>query len=187
MAVYFPDSHYLNFQVFSLQTNRILLYFIFFITGVFTGAYGIERTFLNQDNLSKRWFIWVIIASILCVIRLRMIYKVSTEPIDLLQNQQSLLVPGILFALCCVSCSFAFIAVFLKFMGKRKKMLDSLDKNSYGIYIIHYPLISWLHYSLLGTGLPPIAKGLIVFICALLLCWGVTAAARRIPGVTRVI
>jgi hypothetical protein len=184
MIFRFPDWHWLKLNMFELQTSRILLYFVYFLVGVFTGAYGIERTvFKGEDKLSRRWIIWVIAAIIAFILK----NTIKFEPNNPASGNLFLLFNGFIFVLCCTSCSIAFMAVFLRFAGKSRRIFDNFYNNSYGIYIIHYPVVGWLQYSLLGTSLPPIAKGSIVFVSTLALCWGAVAAIRRIPGVARVI
>ena len=82
---------------------------------------------------------------------------------------------------------FAVIAIFLRFAKRRVGILDSLSNNSYGIYIIHYMIVTWLQYWLLSANLPAIQKASIVFAGTLILSWGLIAAIRRIPVVASVI
>ena len=91
------------------------------------------------------------------------------------------------FVVSCAATSFAFLAVFLRFARTRVKIWDSLTDNPYGMYLIHYPFVSWLQYALLKTQMPAIAKGSVVFIGTLALSWGLIGAIRRIPAVARVI
>jgi hypothetical protein len=65
--------------------------------------------------------------------------------------------------------------------------LDSWTANAYGIYLIHYAFVSWLQLALVRSQRPAIAKGSLVFVGAVLLGWGTTAALRRIPLIARVI
>jgi surface polysaccharide O-acyltransferase-like enzyme len=72
-----------------------------------------------------------------------------------------------------------FAAVFLRFGGARAAFTDSLSENAYAIYLVHYVFVIWLQYALLGATLPAVVKGLLVFVSALLLSWGVAVGARR--------
>ena len=45
----------------------------------------------------------------------------------------------------------------------------------------------WLQYGVLGVDLDAVLKALLVMIGELILCWGATAALRRIPAVARII
>jgi surface polysaccharide O-acyltransferase-like enzyme len=64
---------------------------------------------------------------------------------------------------------------------------DSLAVNAYGIYLLHYPAVTWLQYALLDLQANAVVKATLVFFAALLLSWGCTIALRRIPGVARII
>ena len=66
-------------------------------------------------------------------------------------------------------------------------MADSLSANAYGIYIFHYFCVSWLQLALVNANLPGAVKGLLVFVGAVLLSWGLTATLRRVPTIARVI
>jgi hypothetical protein len=52
---------------------------------------------------------------------------------------------------------------------------------------MHYLVVIWLQYAVLRIELSAIAKGAIVFLGGLVLCWGATAALRRIRAVARII
>ena len=94
---------------------------------------------------------------------------------------------GFFYVLSCATISLASLAIFLRFAQRQRRIYDSLFHNSYGIYVIHYGVVSYLSYALLGAQLPAMAKWFIVFTSALAFCWGAIAVVRRIPGVARVI
>ena len=91
------------------------------------------------------------------------------------------------FTLSCAASAFAFLALFVRFAGRRFRVLDSLRDNAYGIYLVHYAFVSWLQLSLLRAPLPAPAKGAAVLLGALALSWAATHVLRRLPGVGRVI
>ncbi len=94
---------------------------------------------------------------------------------------------GPAFVLCCGAISFAFLAVFRRFATARSAVLDSLSRNAYGIYLIHYGFVMCLQYALLPLAIPVAAKAAIVLCGALAASWAATAALRQIPIVARVI
>ena len=85
------------------------------------------------------------------------------------------------FVLASVSACFALAAMFLRFAVTRSPVFDSLSANAYGIYIIHYVLVIWLQYLLLGAALPAAAKGATVFTITLLASWALIDAMCRLP------
>ena len=174
---YDPNWSWWKWGPFIFQTSRIFLYMVYFLAGVFLGAYGIERTLLvPRSMLAQRWVIWVVVALAAFLIAI-VTYASKTSQIVIVFT----------YILSCAASSFAFLAIFLRFARMRRRIFDSLSSNGYGIYVIHYVVVSWLLYALLKAPLSAIAKGSIVFICALALCWGTIAIVRRIPAVARVI
>lgn len=83
--------------------------------------------------------------------------------------------------------SFAVLAVFLRFVHRRRRVWDRLFENSYGVYVFHCGVAAWLSWALAGADLPAIGKFAIVFPAVLVICWRWTALLRRIPGVARVV
>ena len=162
--IYDPDWSWWVWGPLSFQTSRIFLYLVYFLFGVVLGAYGIERTLLAPDSaLARRWIIWVVMALAAFLVSI-----VTGRP----SVHTNYIIISILFILSCAASSLAFLAVFLRFARKRRKVFDSLSANCYGMYVIHYVVVSWLLYAMLKARLPGTAKGSIVFVCAVVLCWG---------------
>jgi surface polysaccharide O-acyltransferase-like enzyme len=91
------------------------------------------------------------------------------------------------FAVCCWAIVSGMTGLFLRFAKRRVGIFDSLSENSYGIYIVHFVFVTWIQYLLLGNGLAPLMKGIVVFVGTLILCWVLVATIRRIPAVAKVI
>jgi peptidoglycan/LPS O-acetylase OafA/YrhL len=66
-------------------------------------------------------------------------------------------------------------------------MLDRMQGDAYGIFLVHYPIVLWLQYWLFDYDLPAIVKATIAFVLTVILSWGVTAALRKIPGASHVL
>ena len=97
------------------------------------------------------------------------------------------LAAGLSYVSACFSSCFLMLVVAVRFGGLRSHLLDSLNSNAFGMYLVHYPFVGWLQSALLGMALPGIAKASIVFTGALMLSWSATAALRRIPVVAHII
>jgi surface polysaccharide O-acyltransferase-like enzyme len=76
--------------------------------------------------------------------------------------------------------SFAALAVFLRFATRPVRMFDALSRDAFGIYLLHYPFVTWLQFGLLGLAWPGAVKGMLVFVGAVLLSWGTVAVYRRV-------
>ena len=94
---------------------------------------------------------------------------------------------GIAVAAFCAAACFALPALFLRFGAGLREPWDSLAANSFAIYLLHYPAVTWLQYGLLSMPVAGWMKGLITFTVALGASWSGAAALRRIPTVGRVI
>lgn len=172
-----PNWSWWTWGPFKFQTTRIFLYLTYFLVGTLLGAAGTERTFLTGDSrLARHWVIWVVVASLAFVVSVG-----ASRP------ETNHILTGCAFLFSCAASCFAFLAVFFRFARTRRKVFDSLSANSYGVFVVHYAVLAWLLYGMLKISLPALAKGFIVFFCAVLFCWGIIASIRRIPAVARII
>lgn len=187
MLAIFGAMSWTSIGPFQFQTARLFHYAVYFLAGIGVGAYGIERGLLAPDGLlARHWLRWTIASLVVfglsVVFMLIVISKGATMSLILLN-----IVGGVSFAVTCGAISFAFLALFVRFATRRRWIYDSLSENEYGMYLIHYMFVSWLQLAILGSSLPAIEKGMLVFAGVLLLSWGTSAALRSIPGVSRIV
>jgi hypothetical protein len=187
MVVTFGPEHWTPLGPFHFQTGRIFHYLVYFLGGVGIGACGIERGLLAPDGaLARRWRVWA--AAMPLAFALVVVFTLSLPALARTQPPIVLgLIGGPAFELSCAASSFGFLALFIRFASGRSRFFDSLSSNEYGIYLTHYPFVSWLQYALLGAALPAVGKAVVVFLGAAILSWTATVALRRIPAVSRVI
>jgi Acyltransferase family len=172
---------------FQFQTARLFHYAIYFLTGIGVGAYGIDRGLLAPDGvLAGHWIRWTIAAVVTFMVSvvffLFAITKGATMSPTLLNT-----VGGAMYAATCGAISFSFLAMFVRFVRRRRWVFDSLSENEYGMYLIHYMFVSWLQLAILSAALGAFEKGVLVFGGVLLLSWMTSAAIRSIPGVSRIV
>ena len=186
LALAFTPSAWAAFGPFGFQLSRPLHYAVYFFAGVGLGAWGIERGLFAADGaLTRYWIVWpaAALGSLLLWMALTALtMKGSGSPSLWLQ-----LFDGLSFVLACFSSCFAMLALALRFAGRRLPVLDALNRDAYGIYLVHYVFVVWLQYALVAAALLAVVKGAIVFGGALLLSWGTVAAVRRIPAAAQVI
>ena len=72
------------------------------------------------------------------------------------------------------------LAIALRFLNFRDRVLDHLSANAYSIYLLHYVAVVWLQYSLLAVALSAVAKGMIVFALALGSSWAASTGLRSL-------
>lgn len=180
IAIIFGPLKWIGIGPFNAQASRILLYLMYFLAGTAVGACGLDRNaFRSEGALAKRWWVWLAVSLISFVVFIIMLVVVS--------DIERTIISEIAFVVCCGATVFGMIGLFLRFAKRRVGVFDSLSENGYGIYIVHYVFVTWLQYLLLGNTLPPSVKGIVVFLCTLILSWGAVAAIRRIPAVAKVI
>ncbi len=180
LAVIIGPLKWIGIGPFNAQAGRILLYLVYFLAGASIGARGFDHRMLRSDGpLAGRWWMWLAAGLISFIVFIIMIVVVS--PGD------RTIVTEVAFAACCGATVFGMTGLFLRSAKRHVVIFDSLSDNAYGIYIVHYVFVTWVQYLLLGSSLAPGVKGIVVFLCTLILSWGGVAAIRRIPAVAKVI
>ena len=185
LAVAFNPLAWSAFGPFSFQTSRLLHYLVYFLLGAGVGACSLDAGLLAADGkLARRWPLWMVSALVAFVVASGIGIAVMTAHVG---SRPWEIAADSAFVVSCAASSLAFLALFVRFARKRRKIFDSLTENAYGMYLIHYAFVSWLQIALLKTQLPALAKGSLVFLGTVLLSWSATAALRRIPGFARVV
>jgi peptidoglycan/LPS O-acetylase OafA/YrhL len=173
----FAPSQWLGIGPFQVEIVRVFLYLLYFAGGVAIGARGLEHgAFRPGGPFARRWWAWLLAG----------LLSYGALSVAFVSAPQSLLA-RYLFVVEMALVVLGLTAVFVRFARRSVPLLDSLSANSYGIYVIHYLVVIWLQYAVLRIELPAIAKGVIVFLGGLVLCWGAIAALRRIRAVARII
>jgi peptidoglycan/LPS O-acetylase OafA/YrhL len=181
LAIGLDPFRWWSWGPFSVQASRSLHYAVYFFAGAALGAHGIQRGLLAEGGtLARHWPRWVA-ASLGAFLSAVAVFLVALS-----RGAGWWAAADATFVLSCAASSFAFLALFVRFV-RQGRVADSLSANAYGMYITHYALVSWLQYALLGAALPGAAKATLVFLGAVALSWGLTAALGRIPAVARVL
>jgi len=173
----------------ALQSSRALHYLLYFLAGIAVGACDVELGLLApQGRLARHWPGWTAAALALFAANVAAIVALgpSRATIGLAPLARQLIL-GIGFVLCCGAVSFAMLAVCRRFINAPTQVLDSLSRNAYGIYLVHYGFVMWLQSAVLPAPLPAAIKAAVVLTFALSGSWATTAGLRRISKVARVI
>jgi len=187
--MYFGSNQWFELGPFAVQESRVLLYLAYFLIGAGIGACHPERGVISAGGrLATQWHIWAILALLPYAAMWGFIgikRGILDNPPDLPMWYEAGY--GLAFAAFSVTVIFAILAYFLRFQRAGWSILDPLQHDAYGIFLVHYAWMLWLQYALFNVPLPAIAKAVIVFTLGLLLSWVTTAALRRIPGSHRVL
>ena len=178
MLIFFGLQQWLGIGPFIVQACRIPLYLVYFLAGMAISIYGLDLGLLNSESHLVRqcwgWFAAGLVS-----------FSIYSATYIFAADQY--FIQGFTFSIACAAIVFSFIAIFLRFANQHSRVIDSLNRNAYGMYILHYMFVTWLQYGLLDANLFAWAKGALVFVCTLVFSWGSTVAIRRIPAVAKVI
>ena len=187
--IHFGASSWFEFGPFSVQHGRVMLYATYFFFGAGIGVQYLDRGLLAADGrMAKVSWDWMMLALIPYCLLWVLIYikrEILGNP-ELLPDWYE----GI-YALCftvfSVAIMFLILAYFLRFKHSGWSILDPMQGDAYGMFLVHYPIVLWLQYWLFDYDLPAIVKAAVAFVLTVALSWAVTAALRKIPGARRVL
>jgi peptidoglycan/LPS O-acetylase OafA/YrhL len=187
--VYFGPSKWFEFGPFSVQASRVLLYAAYFFIGAGVGAAHFNRGVLSADGrLAKSGWGWVIATLVpYCLLWVLIYIKrgiLGNPPVLPHWYEASY---GVFFVAFSAAILFAILAFFLRFKQSGWSILDPMQNEAYGMFLVHYPIVLWLQYWLFDFDVPAIVKAAVAFVLTVALSWAVTAALRRIPGATHVL
>ncbi|HEV2159718.1 acyltransferase [Bradyrhizobium sp.] len=187
--LYFGGSKWFELGPFSVQASRVLLYFAYFFIGASVGAANFDRGILSAEGqLPKSRWSWVMITLIPYCLMWVMIYikrEILGNPDPQPQWYQAIY--GTFFVLFSASILLAILAFFLHSKAPGPTLLDRMQADAYGMFLVHYPIALWIQYALFDYSLPAIAKAAIGFVLTVILSWGLTAGLRKIPGASHVL
>ncbi len=189
LLVYFGANRWFEFGPFSVQASRVLLYAFYFFVGVGVGAANFNRGILSEDGgLPKGRWLWLIATLIPYVLMWVMI----TIKREILGNPDTLphwyqAIYGLFFVLFSAAILLTILAFFLHSKAPGPNLLDRMQADAYGIFLVHYPIVLWLQYWLYDFDWPAIVKAPLAFVLTVILSWAATAALRRIPGAGHVL
>jgi len=179
LALAFGPWDWASLGPFSVQKCRPLHYLVYFFAGFAVGSFGIDRGVLRTDGpIARYWPAWLV-AAVICMSLWGGLTSLTLPD----WNASALsyrLAAAIAFPFACAAGVLAYVAMALRLLRARDRVLDSLSSHAYGIYLVHYVFVLWLQYALIGTSLDAVSKMLIVFTTALALSWGANVAAKSV-------
>jgi len=190
LRVYFGPNNWFEFGPFSVQINRILLYAAYFYFGAGIGSANFESGVLGSEGqLSKKgmgaWIVAMIVPYVLLWVLITIKREVLGNPPTQPDWYESAY--GLFFVMFSAATMFAILAYFLSHRRSEFSVLDRMQADAYGMFLVHYPVVLWLQYWLYDFNVPAIAKASVAFVGTTLISWGITWALRQMPGVRSVL
>jgi surface polysaccharide O-acyltransferase-like enzyme len=130
----------------------------------------------------RHWLLWII----LCTNAYGLLGLIGGPISNLaahgrITDIQSRLLYRPIWVLSCTLSCMAFLALFRRLFHASHSFWESLSRNAYGIYLVHYVFVLWLQYLLLPFALPAGFKFALTFIGSLGFSWAITILVRKIP------
>jgi fucose 4-O-acetylase-like acetyltransferase len=163
---------------FDVEPVRLGLYLAYFLLGVALGTGEGWR----KPGWPKHWDYWLI-AGILSFLT----YSVLNDGTMRFSGLVTQALLAITWATSCAGASLGLLGAFRTFARRRYTIVDSLNANSFGIYLIHYPVVHWFQFALLFVFWSAWLKFGVAFIGGTVLSWGISTVLRKIPAVRRVL
>ncbi len=184
-ASWFEPGHY----PFPIQTSRILLYSAYFLAGVGIGVVSLRSGILAESGeIAKRCAVWLALAALFYGALLLLVYAhhnwIANFASPALWWRTAY---GVASAAFSAAMAFTVPAASLRLAHASLKLLDAMQPQAYGIYLLHYMFIIWLQYVVYEPALPAGVKAGIVFVGTLSGSWLLTVLLRKIPAVARMI
>lgn len=175
---------------FNVQTARLGLYAVYFFFGCALGAGdgGIAGDWMARHGpLARRWRTWQAVAGVIFVAFAVALVAWLMNAGKGVRSPLLDVAATVLFAVTGVATTFAMLAFFARWGHRRNAVTASLARNAYAMYIVHYGIVTWLQYLLLGAAWPGLVKAALVTALAIGTSWGAAILLRRMPGVARVV
>jgi surface polysaccharide O-acyltransferase-like enzyme len=188
--VHYGPNSWLEFGPFSVQHGRIMLYASYFFFGAGIGVANMDRGLLAADGrMAKVSWDWMVLAIVPYCLLWTLIFikrEILGNPSPLPDWYEALY--AICFTVFSVAILFLILAFFQRFkQAGSAKLLDPMQSDAYGMFLVHYPIVLWLVYWLNDYDLHAIVKATIVFVLTVAFSWGLTRALRQIPGANKVL
>jgi hypothetical protein len=187
--IHYGAGSWFEFGPFSVQHGRVLLYATYFFFGAGIGVQLLDRGLLAEDGrMAKVTWDWMVLALVPYCAMWGMIYikrEILGNPVHLPVWYEGIY--GFFFAAFSVAVMFLILAYFLRFKHSGWSILDPMQPDAYGMFLVHYPIVLWLQYWMFDLDIPAIAKAAIAFLLTVVLSWTVTEALRKIPGAKHVL
>jgi Acyltransferase family len=187
--IHFGAGSWFEFGPFSVQHGRVLLYATYFFFGAGIGVQYLDRGLLAADGrMAKVSWDWMMLALVPYCLLWVLIYIKR----EILGNPEVLPdwyegVYAVCFTVFSVAIMFLILAYFLRFKHSGSSILDPMQADAYGMFLVHYPIALWLQYWLFDYDLPAIAKAAVGLVLTIAFSWALTRGLRQIPGATKVL
>lgn len=176
------DDHWFTLAgPLSAQTSRLLLYGSWFLLGVALGGGELEDSLALP--LLRPWRRWALLGLLALLAMLGLQLMLGLQVTAQGAPQPSLLLRLGVALSRAASCTLTILAALgwaRHQLGAPSRLAESLGRHSFAIFLLHYPLVTWIQFALLAVRLPAPVKFLVSFSGALAGSWLLAIALERL-------
>jgi hypothetical protein len=168
LSIFYKPYTFLSVYIVNFPAVMLPIYAGYFLLGIYASRHG----WFNGKN-KEYVFPWAMAFAANTVLFFGAMLIADMEP-ETNHPLPAFATNGMIF-----SGVFLLIAVFKKYQNKTSSTRTWLSKNSYGAYIVHYPIVFAVVYLMRGIPMPAITKYIIqIFICPCL-AWTSAGLLKR--------
>lgn len=162
---------------FDFQNERLLIYFLVFLLG----ALAFRQNSFEGKPKGKALYILAIFAVWVPVL----VYTIfSLAPLlspgnNIFSAEIDKLLKWFSFTLSLLILIYLMVQTFWRYVDKAGRVWSELNKNSYGVYIIHVIVLGVIAVLLLNSGMPSLLKYLTLTVSTFLVCNLIVSLYRR--------
>lgn len=162
-----------GFGPFDFQLNRVLFYFLFFLTGSIWGSVQWEKELFSHGKLLNYQLpFWISLSLFFFGATEVFTFKgfgfMSSLHVNPTIANLSFM---ILFVISAVMISLTFLYLFKTYFNRFSFIWVSLSKSAYGIYLFHYVFVTWFQFLCLNIKIQAELKFMLVFLLSTFLSW----------------
>lgn len=187
LAFWLGPGTWKGFGPFDLQITRAAWYFGYFLLGAWLGTVRFsDGIFGINYPLVRHWRVWLIAcAGAYTLLTIAAPYLTQMVKDNTIPELIAYLIYFTIYVSSCTFSCIAFLTTFRALVKQSNPFQDSLSENAYLIYLLHYPFVIWMQYSMLDMPLPAFVKFLITFLVSIMASWATAAVLRKSAIVKR--
>jgi len=175
---YFNLHGWTKSVLIDFQNERIFIYFMVFLLGahcyklkIFTSEWKSKKLDIALHSIG-----WIPINLYIFLL----IYSLVKPGDYLISEIADKLVLRLNFTLSLAYLLYAMITTFRKYMNKKLRIMMELNKNSYGVYIIHVVAMGSIALTMLNTSIPSLLKLLLLTVSTFVISNLIISCYRKV-------
>lgn len=149
-------------MLIDFQNERVAIYFLVFLLGAFCSTHNVFKSAGTSKKLNTLIHStgWLPINLYLFLL----IYSLAKPGDYLISEMIDTFLLRLNFVLSIAYTLYAMVTTFRTYLNTQGTLWNALNRNSYGVYIIHTVVMGGIAVTMLNTGIPSLIKYLFVIV-----------------------